>query len=215
MLFKPELNNENDVLRWYDARENPCYVLCTGVKLDARQIMSKWVNDDNIAGKEKLLEALNFITNNPSNINVYTLVSFPYNEGIENEKLKDLEGETIRFQFHTSNYSTNTLGNVSTSVISENKSDYAKELLLMMRQQNEALLQRIEAIEQKRQMEIEMEVEDDEDDTPEPPTGKERLLGALAGIVERPEFTETIFGVVGMVLNKFMTPTQTNSNEQQ
>jgi hypothetical protein len=189
MLFKPELNNETDVLRWYDARENPCYVLCTGVKLDARQIMSKWVNDDNIAGKEKLLEALNFITNNSSNINVYTLVSFPYTEGIENEKLKDVEGETIRFQFHSSNYSSYTLGNTPT-VISDNKSDYAKELLLMMKQQNAELLQRIQAIEDRRLLE---EEEDDEDETKEPLTGKERLLGALAGIVERPEFTETIF----------------------
>ena len=214
MLFKPELNNQDDVLKWYEARENPCYVLCTGVKLDAKQIISKWTNEDNISGKDKLYEALDFITKNPSNTNVYTLVSFPYHEGIENEKLKDLEGETIRFQFHTSGYSTTTLGNVAQNVISDSKSDYAKELLLMMRQQNEALLQRIEAIERKRQLEIEMETEEDDDDDDQPKTisGKERLLGALAGIVERPEFTETIFGVVGMVLNKFMSAPEPPKN---
>ena len=209
MIFKPELNNKVDVLRWYDARENACFVICTGVKLDAKQIFSKWVSDDNINGREKLETALNFIESNGSNYNIYTIVSFPYYEGCENEKIKDVEGETIRFQFHTSTYSSNTLGAVATTTISENKpGDYGRELLLMMQKQNEALMQRIELMQnqlEQKQLDDDDD-DDDDDDEPQQISGKERLMGALAGIVEKPEFTETVFGLVGMALNKFLTP---------
>jgi hypothetical protein len=198
MIFKAELNNKGDVLKWYEARENPCFVLCTGVKMDAKQIFSKWVQDED--GKEKLETALSFIENNSSNHNTYTIVSFPYENGIETMKLKDLEGETIRFQFHTSSYSS--IQPLQTIEGTKNNSDYGRELIGMIQRQNEAIMQRIEAMENK----IEQEEEEDEETEPIKFTGKERLMGALAGIVEHPEFTNTIFGIAGMALSKFMTP---------
>ena len=129
-------------------------------------------------------------------------------------KLKDLEGETIRFQFHSSNYSsTANIGAVSTVSASEGKAnDYGRELLVMMQKQNEALMFRLEQMEQKINEEQEEE-EEEEEPEPEPVTGKERLIGALAGIVERPEFTETMFGLIGMIASKFMPQPKTESNE--
>ena len=213
MLFKAEINNKADVLRWHDARENSCFVLCTGVKMDVKQIFSKWVSDDNVSGREKLETALEFIENNVNNYNVYTIVSFPYEDGIANMKLKDLEGETIRFQFHSSNYSsTSNIGAVSTVSASEGKAnDYGRELLLMMQKQNESLMSRLEQMEYKLNQQEDEEEEEDEES--EPITGKERLIGALAGIVERPEFTETMFGLIGMIASKFIPQNKVETNE--
>lgn len=216
MIFKPELNNKQDVLAWYDARENACFILCTGVKLDTRQIFSKWTDEDNIAGREKLEQALEFIEKNPGNYNTYTIVSFPYEEGIEKSKLKDIEGETIRFQFHSSNYSSSTIAAVAVpGSIEKSANDYGRELIVMMQKQNEAMMQRIEMLHTKIE-----ELEQEEEEEEEPPTGKELLMGAIAGIVEKPEFTETMFGLIGMVLNKFIpvsNPSQQNeyNNGQQ
>jgi hypothetical protein len=56
--------NKEDVLRWYDARDNSCFVMCTGVKMDAKQIFSKWTQEE--SGREKLETALEFIANNAS-----------------------------------------------------------------------------------------------------------------------------------------------------
>lgn len=205
MIFKPELSKKEQVLSWYDARENSCFVLCTGVKMDSKQIFSKWVSDDNIAGREKLEIALNFIVDNPNNFNTYTIVSFPYEEGIETSKLKDLEGETIRFQFNNSSYSTTTLGSIVTE--STTTKDYGRELLLMMKAQNDALQARLDAMQDRLDEEEEQEEEDNFRIS-----GKERLMGALAGIVERPEFTDTLMGIVGLVVNKFIPQKQDNGD---
>jgi hypothetical protein len=78
----------------------------------------------------------------------------------------------------------------------------------MMQKQNEALMQRIELMQnqlEQKQLDDDDD-DDDDDDEPQQISGKERLMGALAGIVEKPEFTETVFGLVGMALNKFLTP---------
>jgi len=204
MIFKAELNNKEDVLKWYEARENPCFVLCTGVKMDSKQIFSKWVQESD--GREKLETALDFITNNPNNYNTYTIVSFPYEEGVESMKLKELEGETIRFQFHNSYSSSQSIGAVATiETTAKNPSDYGRELLAMMQQQNAALLQRMAMLEAKLEEE---EEEDEEEEIEEPAklTGKERLLGALAGIVENPSFQDSLIGIAGMAIAKFVTP---------
>jgi hypothetical protein len=204
MIFKAELNNKEDVLKWYEARENPCFVLCTGVKMDSKQIFSKWVQESD--GREKLETALDFITNNQNNYNTYTIVSFPYEEGVESMKLKELEGETIRFQFHNSYSSSQSIGAVATiETTGKNASDYGRELLAMMQQQNAALLQRMSMLEAK----LEEEEEEDEEEEIEEPvklSGKERLLGALAGIVENPSFQDSLIGIAGMAIAKFVTP---------
>ena len=211
MIFKAELNNAGDVLKWYEARENPCFIICTGVKLDSRQIFSKWLQEE--SGREKLETALEFITNNINNYNTYTIVSFPYEEGIESIKIKDVEGEMIRFQFHTSYSSSQTIGTLATTSLSESKAnDYGRELLLMMQKQNELMMQKFESLQYQFEMQkqLEEEEEEEEDEDPQQPTGKERLIGALAGIVEKPEFMETMFGLVGMALQKFMPSPSSN-----
>jgi len=213
-MYKAELNNKSDVLKWYEARDNSCYIVCTGLKMDSKQIFSKWINDDHIIGNNKLDEALSFIENNNSNCNTYTIMSFPYDGNITDIKLKDLEGEVIRFQFHLpgSYSSNNTLGSVST-IVERPGNDYAKEMLAMMRQQNDQLLAKLEALEQKRLLQEQIEDEEDEEDEIITPTPKDRLMGALAGIVENPAFSDTILGLVGMAVSKFITPNNnTNDN---
>ena len=214
MLFKAELNNKEDVLRWYEARDNSCYFICTGVKLDAKQIFSKYTGEDGTIGTDKLRTSLEFIANNVSNSNTYTLVSFPYEESADNIKIKDIEGEMIRFQFNIAGYSQ-SLGAISTPSISEGSSnDYAKALLQMMQKQNEAMFNKFQELEMKlnEKLNEEEDEEDEDDEEPQPLTGKERLMGALAGIVEKPEFTETMFGLVGMAINKFLSPKETKEN---
>jgi hypothetical protein len=214
MTFSAELGNKEEVLNWYDTRDNSCYIICTGVKIDGKTIFSKWVSDDNIAGSDKLKIALEFIEKNLNNYNVYTIISFPYYEGAENEKIKEIEGETIRFKFHNSYTQNNNIGAVSVPSVSESQNNYfGKELILMMQKQNDILMQRIDSLQMQMQQKEEEEEDEDEDEEIEPLTGKERLIGALATIVEKPEFTDTMFGLIGMVVNKFI-PDKTTSNEQ-
>ena len=195
MIFKAELNNKEDVLRWYDARENSCYIVCTGVKLDTRQIFSKWTNEDNIAGKANLEISLDFIEKNTGNINTYTIVSFPYEEGIESIKLKDIEGETIRFQFNSSTYSSVPIQSLGSIVDTDKSSnEYGKQLILMMQRQNDALLQRIDILQERIEQEEEEEEEEEEE---KQLSGKDRVYGALAGLLEKPQFADTMFGGTG------------------
>jgi hypothetical protein len=213
MLFKAELNKKVDVMRWYDARDNSCYIICTGTKIDPKQIFSKWLSDDDVSGREKLEIALNFIEENQSNYNAYTLVSFPYEDGIEKMKVKDLEGEIIRFQFNTSSYSS-TVGSVAVQSISEgNSSDYGKVVLDMMQKQHDGIMMRMELMEQR----LEQQEEEEEEEEEEAPvvTGKDRLMGAVAGIIEKPEFTETMFAMAGMAIGKLFKIEPTESKETQ
>ena len=209
MLFKAEITNKEDLLKWYQARENSCYIICSGTRIDGKQIRDKYLGSDGILGLEKLDSSINFLS---QTTNPYIICSFSYFEGVENVKIKDIEGEMIIFQFNLASYST-SVGAVSVPSVSEsNSNDYGKALLQMMQKQNEAMLIKMQELEFKLHQRLEEEEEEEEETTPI--TGKDRLMGALAGIVEKPEFTETIFGIVGMAFNKFLSPKENTQHEQ-
>jgi hypothetical protein len=212
MLFKAEITNKEDLLKWYQARENSCYIICSGTRIDGKQIRDKYLGSDGIIGLEKLNSSVDFLS---QTTNPYIICSFNYFEGVETVKIKDIEGEMIIFQFNIASYS-NSVGAVAIPSIAENNSnDYGKVLLQMMQKQNEAMFAKMQEFEYKLQERLQIEEEDDEDDEDEEPaplTGKERLMGALAGIIEKPEFTETMFGLVGMAFNKFLAPKENTQN---
>ena len=163
MIFKPELGNKSQVLSWYDTRENPCYIVFTGVKVDVRNIFSRWTNDESDQGREKLEQALTFIEENSGNSNTYTIISFPFEEGNENIKVKDIEGESIRFQFNNSLYSQSigTIPVKESITVTNGDGNYAKELMIMMQRQNEMVLQQLQSFEIRLQ---EMDDDDEEEE---------------------------------------------------
>lgn len=212
MIFKPELNNQEQVLAWYESRDNACFIIFTGVKCDSKAMFSKWINEDGIEGKDRLLQSLKFITDNVGNSNTYTILSFPYEEGCESWKVKDIEGETIRFQFHVSGYSVSTIGNAP-QIIESKDNAFATQLFTMMQKQNELIMTRFEQIELKiQEQEGDEDDDDDDDDAPIVPTGKERLMGALAGIVENPAFAETVLTIGATLIGKLFDNKKTNND---
>lgn len=214
MIFKPELGNKEDVLKWYTTRGNHCYLLFTGVKCDARQLLSKHLIDED--GTENLETVLSFISQNNSNTNVYTIISVPYFEGIENKRIGDLEGETIRFQFNTSTYSNNgqTITKEIFKDVSAGNEGY-KAMVEMLSRQNQDLMNKLENM-QNSLLEMQEQDEDEDEDNQPPLSAKDRLMGAVAGIIEKPQFGDMLLGVVGMALQKFMPqqpPPQEPQNE--
>lgn len=202
MLFKPELGNKEDVLKWYDTRGNNCYLLFTGVKCDARQLLSKHLKDEN--GTENLETVLSFISNNNSNTNVYTIISVPYFDGIETKRVGDLEGETIRFQFNNSYYSSGGKETFTKEIINNVQSgnDGYKVMVEMLHKQNQQLMERLDNMQQKL-LERE-EDEEEEDEEPEELTGKEKLMGAIGGLIEKPQVADLIGAIGAVLIQKFM-----------
>ena len=214
MVFKPELFTQEQVLAWYDSRENSCFIVFTGVRCDSKSIFSKWINEDGHEGRERLSQSTKFIQDNASNSNTYTVLSFPYEEGCESWKVKDIEGEIIRFQFHQSPYS---IGNVQPQIIESKTQDgFARDLFIMMQKQNDMVFARFEQLEARLQNDDDDDDDDNDNDIPLPPplpSGKERLMGALAGIVENPAFAETILTVGAALIGKLFDTKKDNNND--
>jgi hypothetical protein len=219
MIFKNELTTADQVKRWYENREGVCcFMIFTGVRVDPKQIFSKFVGADSSAGMDKLGTTLDFITENVSNSNTYTIIAFPYEEGIENIKVKDVEGETIRFQLNPSYYSkqNDTIAGITINnpPVAKDGNDYATYALNLLKEQNSALMGRLELLQQK-EMYLEEE-EEEEDEEPEPPTPTQRIMGALAGLIEKPQFQDVVIGAGMGLINRFF-PQQNfdNGNGQQ
>jgi hypothetical protein len=83
----------------------------------------------------------------------------------------------------------------------------------MMQKQHDGIMMRMELMEQR----LEQQEEEEEEEEEEAPvvTGKDRLMGAVAGIIEKPEFTETMFAMAGMAIGKLFKIEPTESKETQ
>jgi len=200
MLFKPELTTKDQVMAWYRSRDNSCFVIFTGVRCDPKLVFAKHLAEED--GGAKLETVLNFIVENGQNTNTYTIISVPYEEGIEAFKIKDMEGETIRFQFNTSLYQAQKENNqVSiTNMFPENeKIDHAKFAINFLQQQNAELMQNIRTLQEQILQQQNNDPFEEEPEEPEEPTAKERILGTLAGLIEKPAVQEGLASAIGAI----------------
>jgi len=204
---KPELGTKEDVISWYDSRENECYFIFIGEKI-GKEVFAKYVGDDTNVGRDRLVNSLQFIESNANNSNIYTIVAFNYYEGSESIKTTNVEGETVRFQLHNSFYSQNK--EVFTPALIDNKATLDEPSRLMfsfMEKQNAKLQEELNQLRERLE-------EQEEEEAIEPPVinGKDRLLNSLAGMIESPMFTETVLTIGAGLINGLMQKFNNNGS---
>ena len=218
MIYKPELKRKEDVERWYKSREadSPCFLIFVGVKADPKQIFAKYWGDDSSAGLVKLNEALSFIDENT--INTYTIICVPYDDTIAELKVRDIEGETIRFQLNESFYSKNKeVFDKNVSIVNnlppgEKENSHANYAIQLLERQNAELMARLNELQQH--ITNRFDDDDEEDMEPEPPSTRDRLMGALAGLLEKPQTAEVLGGLGSLLIQKLSGNGNNNTNRQ-
>lgn len=202
--FKPELKDKRSVIAYYDLCNNPKYQIFVGTTTNRENLVINWLDDDNgESGKEQLMMWLNMIEETPSNTNVYTFQSVQ--NVIEKTKngntYKECTGLTQRFQLHEATFSI-APKETNESLIPTN-SVYIEKMLFLMEKQNSELKERLLLLESQNDDDDDDDVFDNDDVVVEKEKSpQDRILGALAGIIERPQFIDMVeMGIMGFLSN--------------
>ena len=223
-MARAELYTKEAVLDYY--RNNPCtmyrvYIGYTPTKTGCRY---EYLEEDKATGEGVLSQALDAIEANKQNTNVYCLElikEIQEKQARTKTITKEITSTCIGFQINfpngVENVTKGSVGNIPVNIYNPStpstNMDFSERLFSMMEKQNDLIKQRLDDLQQQideRTSVGNVDDDDDDDEMPELPSpnieksGADKVLGALAGILEREEVKSAAAAIIMGLATKFM-----------
>jgi hypothetical protein len=221
-MAKPELYNSESVINYYNASPFTMYRVYYGYKPDKTTCRYEYLNDDKGEGEKILVEALQAIESNKQNTNVYTLElikEIEKKQGRDKEIVKEIPAVCIAFQINNplqvlGSFQRDNIPGQPVNIINPMQpatgDAYADRFIKMMQDQNDLLKQELKELREKIEQLNEADDDDDDDDVEEvkqlplPETSEQKIIGALAGILQREEVQNAASAIIMGLATKFM-----------
>jgi len=221
-MAKAELYTKEAVLNYYTASPYTMYRVYVGYVPTRTGCRYEYLDSDKNEGEGRLSDALDAIENNKMNSNVYCLElikEIETRQAKSKEISKEIAAVCIAFQINLPNgvnsMEKTNVGSVPVNIYTPNtpatNMDFSERLFAMMQKQNELIQDRLDQLETQinEQKQIGNIDEDPEENTEEDPTpaeksGADKVLGALAGILERDEVKSAAAAIIMGLASKFL-----------
>ena len=203
---RPELYTEGAVLQYYTNQPATMYRIFAGMVPDKQFCRFQYLDSKNKdAGYEQLRLALESIKSDKRNTNPYVLqVIDSITDKTSGQKTKEvIDAINIGFKLNDENYIAQPAavnGQPLTLIENKNEAAILERMFSMMEENNRILSQRLTDLETK--------FDTEEGNEPEP-TGKEKVMGAIGNILQKPKVQEAAAALIIGFASKFMT----NKNE--
>lgn len=236
--FRPEIYTKDALMDYYKSTKYTLFRIYVGTqtKYDCQRFI--WEDETNKNGAEQALEeACDMILSDPRNTNCYTLQIIkevkmkPARNAGKPEMEELIVACAIGFKLNNDSYGRagqNLNGVTIINPGSEGEkrqinvpagNDYGMQLFEMMKQQNLAMQERMERLEEQL---ITRDIPDpyfngyepednDDDEEDKPVSGSDRVLGAIGAILEKPAVQEAIPVILMGIMSRFFD-NKTNAN---
>ena len=224
---RPELWNENAVLDYYDQSECSMYRVYVGMVPSKQYCRYQWLDANNKpGGLENLRNALQAIQADKRNTHPYVLeLISEIKEKQKGTKLvEQIESVNIGFKLNDDTFrpaGDNYQGGGGSSIILQQPGNssrsYEEKIFEMMQEQNRKVLEQMQLMTEQinaREFIDDNDEDNDDDAADQPPpimSGKQRIMGAIGSMLERPQ----VQSVIEMAILKYGASLMNGTNKQQ